>query len=305
MKIFLAGRIPFLLIFFMIMFFLAAPLAAETHQWREPLTGMEFVWVPAGSFFMGQTDAEKESLVKVMGRDRYSRYCADEVPRHEVTVGGFWIGKYEVTNAQYLRFALGHDSKSYKQFSLNGPRQPVVEVSWNEAVAFAEWLSKKSGRIIRLPREFEWEYACRAGTTSIRYWGEDVGDACLYANVADLTAKHEWPVWNVHNCDDSFAVTSPVGSFKPNGFLLYDMLGNVWEWCNDRYPSHGKVNPAAVAENKPGCSLDCRVARGSCWDNPARYVRSASRNKRRSDYHGYNIGFRLLLVADSQYSGKQ
>jgi len=304
MKTFPAALLPFILISLLVAFFMAPPLLAEPFQWREPLTGMEFVWIPAGSYLMGQTDVEKESLVEVMGLERYKRYCADEVPRHEVKVDSFWLGKYEVTNAQYRRFDPQHDSKSYKQFSLNDAKQPVVEVSWNEAVAFAEWLSKKSGRIIRLPREFEWEYACRAGTTSIRYWGDTARETCFYANVADLTAKHEWPEWSVHNCDDGFAVTSPVGSFKPNRFLLYDMLGNVWEWCNDRYSGDANVKPGVAVENQHGCALDCRVARGSCWDNPARYVRSASRNKRRPDFRGYNIGFRLLMVADVHFSAK-
>ncbi len=290
---------------FLLIFFLAEPLVAETRQWQEPLTGMEFIWVPSGSFFMGQTEAEKANLIKVMGEAKYKLYCADALPRHKVKVNGFWLGKYEVTNAQYLKFDPEHDSKVYKKFSLNDGRQPVVEVSWSEAAAFAEWLSHQSGKIIRLPREFEWEYACRAGTTTIRYWGDNPEDACLYANVADLSAKREWPEWSVHNCDDGFMVTSPVGSFKPNRFFLYDMLGNVWEWCNDRYVLNDNAVPNSGERNNPACTLGCRVARGSCWDNPARYVRCASRNKRKSDFHGYNIGFRLLMVDVSHYSAKQ
>ncbi len=295
----------FTLSLFLLMLFLVEPLSAEMRQWREPLTGMEFVWIPAGTFLMGQTETEKASLIKVMGEEKYNLYCADAMPRHKVEVNGFWLGKYEVTNAQYLKFDPEHSSKFYKKFSLNDDRQPVVEVSWSEAAAFAEWLSHKSGKIIRLPREFEWEYACRAGTTTIRYWGDNAEDTCAYANVADLSAKREWPEWSVHDCDDGFAVTSPVGSFKPNRFALYDMLGNVWEWCNDRYILHENAEPEAAGQNQAACKLDCRVARGSCWDNPARYVRCASRNKRKADFHGYNIGFRLLMVNDSQFSAKQ
>jgi formylglycine-generating enzyme required for sulfatase activity len=300
MKVFLAG-----LFIFLALLLVDNPLLAETLQWREPVTGMEFVWVPAGSFVMGQTESEKASLIKAMGSERYTRYCADELPRHEVKIDGFWMGKYEVTNAQYLHFDSEHDSKSYKDCLLNGAQQPVVEVSWNDAVAYAKWLSAQSGKQIRLPYEFEWEYACRAGTETMRYWGDNEKLSCEYANVADFTAKQKWPEWSVHDCDDGFAVTSPVGSFKPNSFHLYDMLGNVWEWCNNKYAGSGNEKAAAADHQRLGCSLDCRVARGSCWDNPARYVRAASRNKRKPDFHGYNIGFRLLMVGEIHYSAKQ
>jgi len=114
----------------------------------------------------------------------------------------------------------------------------------------------------------------------------------------DFTAKQKWPEWSVHDCDDGFAVTSPVGSFKPNHFQLYDMLGNVWEWCNNIYAGSGNETSHAGDRNKLGCSLDCRVARGSCWDNPARYVRAASRNKRKPDFSGYNVGFRLVMIPE-------
>ncbi len=278
--------------------FINISLAAETRQWREPVTGMEFVWVPAGSYFMGQTELEKESLIKKMGLEKYNRYCADEESRHQVEVDGFWAGKFEVTNAQYLHYAAAHDSKSYKECSLNEPDQPVVEVSWHDAVAFARWLSAASGKNIRLPQEIEWEYACRAGTETVCYWGDGVALTCAYANVADFSAKQKWPEWSVHDCDDGFPVTAPVGSFKPNKFLLYDMLGNVWEWCADSYGGRGYLETAVSVQNKPPDLTCYRVARGSCWDNPARYVRAASRNKRRPDFKGYNIGFRLVVIPE-------
>lgn len=283
-------------VIFLSLFVINIALAAETRQWREPVTGMDFVWVPAGAYFMGQTDSEKESLIAVMGLKKYNRYCADEEPRHQVELDGFWVGKFEVTNAQYRHYAVGHDSKVYKGYSLNGPDQPVVEVSWSDATAFARWLSGVSGKSIRLPREAEWEYACRAGTETVCYWGDNATETCAYANVADYTAKQKWSDWSVHDCDDGFPVTAPVGSLKPNKFLLYDMLGNVWEWCADSYSGRGYLETAASIQN--GASgLSCyRVARGSCWDNPPRYVRAASRNKRRPDFKGYHIGFRLVMI---------
>ncbi len=287
-------KIIFSTIFLSLLFFNIS-FAAEVRQWREPVTGMEFVRVPAGSYFMGQTSAEKANLIKVMGLERYNRYCADEEPRHQVEIAGLWAGKFEVTNAQFHHYAAAHDSKAYKEYSLNKPEQPVVEVSWNDATAFARWLSNLSGKNIRLPREAEWEYLCRAGTETVCYWGDDATATCAYANVADFSAKQKWPEWSVHNCDDGFLVTAPVGSFKPNKFLLYDMLGNVWEWCADSYGGRGYLeNVVKIQDKSP--DLTCyRVARGSCWDNPARYVRAASRNKRRPDFKGYNVGFRLVM----------
>ena len=275
----------------LMMVVVSAPAAEPAFT--DPATGMEFVWVPGGCFQMGQTESGKEELVKELGRDKYEKYCADELPRHRVCVDGFWMGKYEVTNAQYRLFKSVHDSKSYKGYSLNDDKQPVVEVSWEDAVAYAEWLSVRSGRKFRLPTEVEWEYACRAGTTTVRYWGDDAAQACCYANVADISAKREWSTWTVHDCEDGFMVTALVGSFKPNSFGLYDMLGNTWEWCSDwfgknYYKESPKMNPRGFD------SGSYRVARGSCWNNPPRYVRSASRNRRRPDNRGYALGFRLV-----------
>ncbi|MEA1921680.1 MAG: formylglycine-generating enzyme family protein [Pseudomonadota bacterium] len=269
------------------------PVLSAEPAFIDPITAMEFVWVPAGTYQMGQTESEKENLIKVMGRDKYEKYCAEELPRHQVIVDGFWMGQCEVTNAQYRQFKSDHDSKSYAGHSLNDDKQPVVEVSWEDAVAYAQWLSAKSKRKFRLPTEVEWEYACRAGTTTVRYWGDDENLACRHANVADKTAKQEWPKWSIHDCDDGFMVTAPVGSFQPNSFGLYDMLGNVWEWCSDWYgENYYKESPE---KNPRGVdSGTYRVARGSCWVNPSRYVRSASRNRRRPDNRTYALGFRLV-----------
>lgn len=292
---------PGLLMSFVSLFLLlidASLILAAEQGFTEPITCMEFVWVPGGSFQMGQTDLEKDDLIKAIGRAKFDKYCASELPCHKVYVDGFWMGKYEVTNIQYRRFKSDHDSKVYQGFSLNDDKQPVVEVSCEDAAAYAVWLTSKSGRRFRLPTEAEWEYACRAGTTTVRFWGDDPDLACAYANVGDLTARNEWPVWIVHNCEDEFIVTAPVGSFLPNSFGFHDMLGNVWEWCSgwfgeDYYKNSPEFNP-------PGLSAGIyRIARGSCWDSPPRYVRSASRNKRLPDSHGYGIGFRLISPGPS------
>lgn len=240
------------------------PRVSDTgNVWRDRITGMEFVRVPKGCFKMGSPSGED---------GRYD----DEGPVHEVCVDGFWMGKCEVTNAQYRKYKPGHNSKDYEGNSLNGDTQPAVLVSWEDAKAFAQWLSEKSGYEFRLPAEAEWEYACRAGTQTARFWGNDPDDACRYANAADQTAKRKWSGLTIHDCDDGYAVTAPVGSFKPNGFGLYDMLGNTWEWCEDIYDSdayskHQRNNPIYT------CGGSRRVDRGGSWNYDPADVRCAVR----------------------------
>ncbi len=257
------------------------------QTWREPVTGMEFVRVPGGCFQMGSPSSES---------GRYK----DEGPVHEVCVqgfDGFWMGKYEVTNAQYRRFKSGHNSEDYKGNSLNGNNQPAVYVSWDDAKAFVGWLNRQNdGRYkFKLPTEAEWEYAARAGTQAARYWGDDPDEACRYANVHDFKSKNAFSniTWSNHNCDDGFAVTSPVGRFKPNAFGLYDMLGNVWEWCEDiydegAYGKHNRNNPVVTSGGSD------RVIRGGSWSNSPRYVRSAFRRRLDPVDRGSYLGFRLL-----------
>ncbi|CAN2048739.1 formylglycine-generating enzyme [Candidatus Magnetomoraceae bacterium gMMP-13] len=251
-------------------------------EWKDPITGMDFVWIPQGCFKMGSPESEK---------GRYS----DEGPVHEVCLDGFWMGKYEVTNAQYRKFKSNHNSKSYEGHSLNENNQPVVYVSWNDIQEFIKWLNGKNsnGDKFRLPTEAEWEYACRAGSTTSRFWGNDPDDACKYGNVADRTAKSEWSDWTIHDCVDGYTVTAPVGSFRFNKFGLYDMLGNIWEWCQDIYSSsayskHQRSNPIYANSGSN------RVIRGGSWDDYPRYVRCANRYCRSPGYRYYYLGFRLV-----------
>jgi len=291
--------------------------AKGPKEWTDPVTGMEFVWVPGGCFQMGQTESEKAQLIKEAGKKNYDKYYGDELPRHEVCVDGLWMSKHEVTRDHFRRFV---ESSAYKTdaekqgwswiwtdkwekkqgadwrnvgFDQND-RHPVVNVSWNDAKAMAEWMSKQGNGKFRLPTEAEWEYAGRAGTTTSRSWGDNPDDACRYANVHDLTSKRVNKFdWTHHNCDDGYAVTSPVGSFTPNRFGLYDMLGNVWEWCEDiysedAYRKHQRNNPIYTE----GGTL--RVLRGGSWYNSPRYVRSANRGRHEPGNRNSLIGFRLV-----------
>ena len=258
------------------------PMGVEKgpREWRDPVTGMEFVWVPGGCFQMGDTSGDG---------------LPQEKPVHDVCVNAFWMGKYEVTNEQFRKFRSGHDSGSYGIYSLNVDRQPAVHVSWNDAKEFAAWLMVMNGGQLgfRLPTEAEWEYACRAGTRMSRFWGNDPKDACRYGNVADLTAKGQFPNWIVHDCWDAYAVSAPVGSFKPNAFGLHDMLGNVGEWCEDMYAenaysTHVRNNPIYV-DVGPG-----RVTRGNEWGSYPQYVRCANRSWLGQLNGDFGQGFRLL-----------
>jgi len=306
--------------------FIAMPLYAgqgdrgkPAKAWAEPATGMEFVWVPGGCFEMGQSEKEKEDLIKEAGEEEYKKYYTDELPRHTVCVDGFYMGKYEVTVGQWRAFveATGYKSEAEKEGWAYGwdkekgwvkkegiywdrpgfaqaDDSPVTCISWNDAVAFAAWLSKKAGKAFRLPTEAQWEYACRGGTATARYWGDSPDDACGYANVADQSAKRVFSDWTIHECDDGYVYTSPVGHYKPNGYGLYDMLGNVWEWCadwygKDYYGNSPRRNPMGPATGK------CRVVRGGSWGVMPRSVRSAVRDWYRPGKRNVNLGFRLAL----------
>ncbi len=248
---------------------------ATSRTWIESTTGMEFVWVPEGCFQMGSPGNEK-------GRWRNEG-------RREVCLEGFWMGKHEVTNAQYRRLRSGHDSGSYVGLGLNGDDQPAVNVTWNDAVAYAKGLSKKSGHSLRLPTEAEWEYAARGGQETARYWGEDPHDACRYANGLDQSWKREnrYASGAPHSCDDGHLVTAPVGQFERNSFGLHDMLGNAWEWTCSAYANDAEAT--ACPDN-----ARLRVYRGGSWENGPRYLRAAKRERFPATTRKYVLGFRLL-----------
>jgi formylglycine-generating enzyme required for sulfatase activity len=294
------------------------PEPKKGQIWTDPVTKMEFVYIPGGCFTMG-TPADEE------GRE------PDEGPGHEVCVDGFWMGKTPVTNAQYRKYDRNHNSRTYFGHDLNGDNQPVVYVSWEQAREFARWLTRKNHALLGdtgrseiaippevlqairdgkdlsrwldrqktgrhsffLPTEAEWEYACRAGTESARFWGNDSGRACGYANVADQSASKEWRDWRVHGCNDGWVVTSPAGSFKPNPFGLHDMLGNVWEWCLDWYSTKYEIEPKQNPTGPPLSGIG-RQVRGGSWDNDPAGVRCGNRSHATPRFIRYNIGFRLI-----------
>ena len=275
-----------------------APL--EPGQGLSPGTitnslGMKFALIKAGEFQMGSPDTDKDA------EDA-------EKPQHRVRITRpFYLGVHEVTRGQFRQFVDnahyqteaekdGKGGVGWNEGANNieqNPRytwreagfeqtdlHPVVNVSWNDALAFAKWLSKKEGKTYRLPTEAEWEYASRAGTTTRYFCGDDAEGLAEVANVADGTAKAKHPDWTTIVAKDGFVYTSPVGHYRPNAWGLYDMHGNVLEWCWDCYGSDfyegSRVDDPAGLLQAP-TQVFFRVFRGGSWDSPPPVCRSANR----------------------------
>jgi sulfatase modifying factor 1 len=170
-----------------------------------------------------------------------------------------------------------------------------VNVSWNDAQAFVAWLSRKEGKTYRMPAEAEWEYACRAGSTRRYSFGDDSEGLAAMGNVADGTAKEKFPDLTTIAARDGFVDTAPVGRYNANAWGLYDMHGNVWEWCSDGYAAdYYKQSPV---DDPPGFLMaSYRVFRGGGWRIFPPGARSAFRFSSLPGYRDYSLGFRLALV---------
>jgi len=242
---------------------------------------MALVWIPPGCFTMGSLETEKDR-------------SANEAP-HQVCTKGFWLGKTEVTNTQYRHFETNHDSGNYESHKLNASDQPVVRVKWQEAVAYADWLSGKTGLRFRLPTEAEWEYAARAGKTDSRTWGDDPNQACRYANIYDETARKVKPFnWANYPCQDGQVAAAPVGKYAANAFGLHDMLGNVAEWTCSEYDSAYAGGETRCAPRNAATGSR-RVLRGGSWSDYPGLVRFAYRFPASPEYGKFDLGFRLVL----------
>jgi formylglycine-generating enzyme required for sulfatase activity len=258
---------------------------------------MEFVRVPAGQFVMGDARGE-----------------ADEQPLAAVRIErGLWMAKYEVTNEQFARFNPAHESRfehrsswifseEYLGWRLDRPTQPVVRVSWQEAMEFSRWLSAKLGESVTLPTEAQWEYACRAGSASPLAYGDLDSDFSRLANMADTNlrrlADEGWRpkspdlVPRDARFDDGALVTAVVGSYRPNAWGLHDMHGNVAEWTRTTYqpyPYRSDDGRDALGAQGP------KVVRGGSWRDRPKFCRSAYRWSYPPYQKVFNVGFRVVI----------
>ncbi|WP_460020109.1 formylglycine-generating enzyme family protein [Magnetospira thiophila] len=265
---------------------------------------------------MGSTDRERRWFTDDMGGDQ--EFLDWETPRHRVDIGyQFAVGKYEVTKGEFARFVreTGRDvggncyyyddgwkqeaSKNWRSPGFSqSDNEPVVCVNWDDAKAFAQWLSRKTGQKYRLLSESEWEYAARAGTQTMRYWGDDWENeqGCRYGNMSDIVHAKELAFpqdkKNFFMCRDGETYTARVGKYQANAFGLHDMIGNVMEWTEDCWnetyrgvPTNGK------ADTTGDCSL--RVNRGGSWSYIPGSDRAAQRGRGTTSGRSLNLGFRL------------
>lgn len=278
----------------------AAPAAKAGTTFHDCQNCPEMVVLYAGRLNMGSPNSEK-------GR------TADEGPVHSVKISAFAMGKTEITRGQFAEFVkksgyvtgdkcwtLEKGKYEERKGSWREPgypqddKHPVTCINWNDAFAYAKWLSNKTGKKYRLPTEAEWEFAARGNITTARYWGDNPDKACQYANGADSTAQATIPgssSWSVHRCADGFTYTAPVGRFRPNAYGLYDMLGNVWEWTGDNYHGNYQGAPAAGSAWLGGSTK--RVLRGGSWNDAPRNVRAAVRYGNKPEIRFSSFGFRV------------
>ncbi len=292
----------------------AAAAALPAGVIRDCPACPEMVVVPTGTFQLGTSADATE-------RDRER----GESPPLAVTMTrAFAIGRYEVTVAEFRAFvtATRYQAPADCRIASDGAwvrlpdrswsspgfptaqadNEPVVCVSWDDAKAYTDWLAKQTGKAYRLPSETEWEYAARGGTTTPRYFGDRDSDeetvlsvACEYANVYDSSAVTELPfAYPYARCSDGHTYTAPVGSYKPNAFDLYDMIGNAREWLHDCYTGSYVGRPAdgRAWEWAGGCDL--RGVRGGSWATRPAESRAAARGAEPQGLRQSDLGFRVV-----------
>jgi formylglycine-generating enzyme required for sulfatase activity/class 3 adenylate cyclase len=276
----------------------------EITKFRDCIDCPEMVVIPPGSFTMGVPQTEV---------DRYGFHLGASAPLHLVRIAQpFALGEFLVTRRQYAAFTAetGHQGSGCAALPLDGTSwkfdpalswrdpgfaqaddHPVVCVSWDDAIAYASWLSKKTGRNYRLLSEAEWEYAARAGDTAGRYFGD--APICEFANVRDQSKKQLHSTGQFFECKSGFSNTSPVGSFPPNGFGVYDMLGNVWEWVEDCW-SRSYVGAPVDGAAREDALCESRVRRGGSWNSVERFLynvgtRASEIRYARRDVYGFRV----------------
>jgi formylglycine-generating enzyme required for sulfatase activity len=287
---------------------------------------LEMTLIPAGEFMMGSGESAKataEFFNKIDGDDFYTaEWFDDEHPQHHVRITRpFYLGTYHVTRGQFRQFVAdthyatdveksvkpgtrGWNPKT-KEYEFNekfcwrdtgfaqSDDHPVVNVSWKDAEAFCAWLGKKEGKTYRLPTEAEWEYACRAGMKTRYSSGDDPETLAKVGNITDAAYKATFPGdKSAIKASDGYVFTSPVGSYQPNAFGLFDMHGNAWQWCSDWYDKKSYAKSTTDDPTGPASGFD-HVLRGGSWRDWPLTTRSASRAWLGSVLVCGSIGFRV------------
>jgi formylglycine-generating enzyme required for sulfatase activity len=238
---------------------------SESERWTEPLTEMTFVRIPAGDFEMGSPAGEPQR--------------SPDEKLHKVRISrSFYLAQKEVTQAQWQKVMGTNPS----WFQSCGAKCPVEKVNWYEAKEFIRRLNQRSNMGFRLPTESEWEYACRAGTRTAFSTGEN-----LTADQANYDGSYPYAKFAKGK---NRGTTTPVGSFSPNAWGIFDLHGNVWEWTSDLYCPYPDDE---VTDPHPNCDSEMRVIRGGSWYFGADSARSALRYTHRPQDSGFSIGFRL------------
>ena len=240
--------------------------------------GMKLVYIPAGSFMMGSSHSAAQLAREY---NVVESWFADEFPQHQVRISeGFWMGQTEVTQGQY-KSVMNAQPWSGKPVAQESANNPAVYVTWEDAAAFCRKLSQQEGKTYRLPTEAEWEYACRAGTTTRFSFGDSDSSLGDYA----------WCRSNTFEVGQNYAHS--VRQKKPNLWGLYDMHGSVWEWCSDFYDEDCYSNSPSVDPEGPPIGIH-RSLRGGSWYRDGYYLRCS----RRDDFYPGNrfkhIGFRVV-----------
>ena len=299
--------------------------AEVTEDWHS----VTFVQIPAGSLLMGSDETVAE-LIKAGIKLPKEVSVDDEGPKHQVKISAFQMGKYELTRGQFRIFVEATGYKTEAEKDPKGGRgvnrqlqkfeqsaiynwtnagfpqtdnHPVVNVSWNDAMAYCRWMTEEYSKreqksVCRLPTEAEWEYACRAGSTTRYATGDTPRSVNGFGNVQDASFEAEFSnldyVYPPFPFNDGAAFTSVAGKYKPNAFGLYDMHGNVWEWCSDWYDEKYYASSPATDPRGPD-SGSFRVLRGGAWFNVPGVGRCAGRSNGTPGRRGDGNGIRVVL----------
>ncbi len=261
----------------------------------------ELVIVPGGKFSMGAPGGEPDR---------------PEGPVREISIKSFSIGRYEITNAEYRtfleasRYTPDPGCLVWRDGFVDVPEagwaqpepglapasnEPVVCVSWNDANAYARWLSALTGRRYRLPTEAEWEYVASSGQPGTYPWGDDSARACEFANVLDATGQSAGQFdWPAAECDDGYARVAPVGRFQANRFGLFDVIGNVWEWTEDCYEAPYPPGPLDGGPVRGGEQCELRTVRGGGWITRPDRLRPTFRGRDPAGTRYRFFGFRVV-----------